>query len=317
MFNFGWVKDYYRVLGLPFGASVEQVRARYRELARLYHPDVSADPEAEEKMRQLNEAYRILSSPEMRLRYHLFLAAQRERRRRARQKAFQKVWAAYQGRTAPSPAFQNIPFYLRYILVGLLLTVFGSAVVYHFYHPFLVKKADLAEYGWSAWPPFLELPPTLTEIYLQGNRFSEVPEVIWDLSRLQVLRLDRNKLHRLSSRITLLRDLEVLSLRENKLTALPRGWGEMHRLREVDLRDNRLREVPLELLDLPNLVRLDLRGNPLSSEMRWILTRRRHPAILWDEPAGERDHSLRYPTDDSAEAVSGPASLPSTPHASE
>jgi len=91
----------------------------------------------------------------------------------------------------------------------------------------------------------------------------------------------------------------------------------MYRLREVDLRDNRLREVPPELLDLPQLVRLDLRGNPLSVEMRRILAQRRHPAILWDEPAEERDHNPRFPTDDSAEAASGPASPPSTPHARE
>ena len=311
------MKDYYRVLGLPFGASVEQVRARYRELARLYHPDVSTDPQAEEKMRLLNEAYQVLSSPERRLRYHLALLAQRERRRRARQKAFQKFWTAYQVRTAPSPTLREAPLYLRYILASLLLTVFGSTIVYHFYHPFVVKKAHLAGYGWSSWPPFLEIPPTVTEIYLQDNRFAEVPEVIWGLSQLQVLRLDRNNLHRLSSRITFLRDLEVLSLRENKLTTLPRGWGEMYRLREVDLRDNRLREVPLELLDLPGLVRLDLRGNPLSAEMRRILAQRRQPAILWDEPAEERDHTLRSPMDDSAEAASGPSSLPAPPHASE
>ncbi len=311
------MKNYYRVLGLPFGASVEQVRARYRELARRYHPDVSADPEAEEKMRQLNEAYRILSSPEMRLRYHLLLLAHRERKRQARQKALQRAWITYQAQNTPSPAPYTVPLYLRYILVGLLLSVFGAAAVYHFHHPFLVNKAHLAEYSWSAWPPFLELPPTVTEIYLQGNRFSEVPEVIWTLPRLQVLRLDRNKLRHLSSKITLLRDLEVLSLRQNELTALPRGWGELSRLREVDLRENRLTQVPIELLDLPNLVRLDLRGNPLSAEMRWTLAQRRRPAILWDEAAEEPDHSHRSPKDDSVEAALAPASSPATPHASE
>ncbi len=310
------MKNYYRVLGLPFGASVEQVRARYRELARRYHPDVSADPEAEEKMRQLNEAYRVLSSPEMRLRYHLLLLAQRERKRQARQKALEKARTAYQAQNTPSPVLHAVPLYLRYILVGLLLSVFGAAAVYHFHHPFLVNKAHLAEYGWSAWPPFLELPPTVTEIYLQGNRLSEVPEVIWTLPRLQVLRLDRNKLRYLSSKITLLRDLEVLSLRQNELTALPRGWGELSRLREADLRENRLTQVPIELLDLPNLVRLDLRGNPLSAEMRWILAQRHRPAILWDE-AAEQDHNPRYPKDDSAEAALAPASSPATPHASE
>ncbi len=311
------MRNYYRVLGLPFGASVDQVRGRYRELARRYHPDVSSDPEAEEKMRLLNEAYHVLSDPQMRLRYHLLVLAHQERQRRIRQKAIQKAQAAYPSKPVAWPASSIVPLYLRYLLIGLLACVVAATAIYHYYHPFQVDKAHLVDYGWSEWPPFLELPPSISEIYLRGNRFSEVPEVVWSLAKLQILDLSENNLQYLSSRITTLRDLEVISLRGNALTTLPRGWGELYRLREIDLRDNRLTQVPVELLDLPGLRRLDLRGNPLSAEMRWMLARRRSPAILWDGSTEEPDHIPKSPRDDSVGAVLERASSPAMPHADE
>lgn len=310
------MKDYYRLLGLPFGAPVDKVRARYRELARLYHPDVSKDPAAEEKMRQLNEAYQVLSDPALRLRYHLLLLAQRERRRRKRQETLQKAWTAHQRRLSTS-ADRPVPLYLRYVLLILLLGVAAAAALYHFRHPFPVHKAQLRGYGWTTWPPFLELPPTITELYLQDNQFSEVPAIVWSLPQLQVLRLDGNAIQALSSHITTLRDLEILSLRSNQLTALPRGWSELTRLREVDLRDNRLSQVPLELLELPRLEWLDLRGNPLSPAMRNLLSERRRPGILWDTVRAEPDHSQTSPMDDSGRDALEPATGLSTPHADE
>ncbi len=310
------MKDYYRLLGLPFGAPVDKVRARYRELARLYHPDISKDPAAEEKMRQLNEAYHVLSDPELRLRYHLLLLAQRERRRRKRQETLQKAWTAYQRRLSNS-ADKPVPLYLRYVLLILLLGVAAAAALYHFRHPFPVHKVHLRGYGWPTWPPFLKLPPSIVELYLQDNQFSEVPAIVWSLPQLQVLRLDGNAIQALSSRITTLQNLEVLSLRGNQLTALPWGWGELTRLREVDLRDNRLSQVPPELLELPKLERLDLRGNPLSPTMRNLLSEQRRPGILWDTVRAEPDRSQTSPTDDSGRGALEPAAGLSTPHAGE
>jgi DnaJ-class molecular chaperone len=63
-------KDYYQVLNLPEDAAAAQVRAAYRELAFRYHPDRNAaDPAAAEKMKQINEAYAVLSQPEKRREY--------------------------------------------------------------------------------------------------------------------------------------------------------------------------------------------------------------------------------------------------------
>lgn len=63
-------KDYYSVLGVPRGASSEEVRKAFRQLARKHHPDVARDKRsAEEKFKEINEAYEVLGDPEKRRRY--------------------------------------------------------------------------------------------------------------------------------------------------------------------------------------------------------------------------------------------------------
>lgn len=62
-------KDYYQTLGVPRSASLEDIKKAFRKLARKYHPDVSKEANAEERMRDLNEAYTVLSDPEKRAAY--------------------------------------------------------------------------------------------------------------------------------------------------------------------------------------------------------------------------------------------------------
>jgi curved DNA-binding protein len=62
-------KDYYTILGLERGASAEEIKKAYRKLARKYHPDVSKDPEGEEKFKDLAEAYQTLKDEERRAAY--------------------------------------------------------------------------------------------------------------------------------------------------------------------------------------------------------------------------------------------------------
>lgn len=67
--------DYYAFLGVPRNASEEEIRRRYRELARVYHPDVNPDKaKAHEQFLLLNEAYRTLTDPLKRMSYDLALA---------------------------------------------------------------------------------------------------------------------------------------------------------------------------------------------------------------------------------------------------
>jgi curved DNA-binding protein len=62
-------KDYYEVLGVSRDASQDDVKKAYRKLARKYHPDVSKEKDAEERFKEINEAYQTLSEPEKRAAY--------------------------------------------------------------------------------------------------------------------------------------------------------------------------------------------------------------------------------------------------------
>jgi curved DNA-binding protein len=64
--------DFYERLGLRREASPEEIQAAYRRLARTYHPDVNRDPGAEERFKEISEAYDVLSDPETRRRYDAF-----------------------------------------------------------------------------------------------------------------------------------------------------------------------------------------------------------------------------------------------------
>ena len=59
-------RDYYDVLGLSRGASEEEIKRTFRKLALEYHPDRNKDEGAEEKFKEINEAYQVLSDPNQR-----------------------------------------------------------------------------------------------------------------------------------------------------------------------------------------------------------------------------------------------------------
>ncbi|WP_028841763.1 DnaJ domain-containing protein [Thermodesulfobacterium hveragerdense] len=74
-------KDYYEILGVPRNATQEEIKKAYRKLAMKYHPDRNkGNKEAEEKFKEINEAYAVLSDPEKRKLYDLYGSTEFQRR---------------------------------------------------------------------------------------------------------------------------------------------------------------------------------------------------------------------------------------------
>ncbi len=65
-------RDYYEVLGVAKGASKDEIKKAYRQLARKYHPDVSKDADSENKFKEINEAYEVLADEQKRSVYDRF-----------------------------------------------------------------------------------------------------------------------------------------------------------------------------------------------------------------------------------------------------
>ena len=65
-------KDYYKILGINKNASQDEIKKAFRQLARKYHPDVNKDAGAEDKFKEINEAFQVLGNPEKKAQYDQF-----------------------------------------------------------------------------------------------------------------------------------------------------------------------------------------------------------------------------------------------------
>ena len=65
-------RDFYQILGVPRTATQDEIQQAYRKLARQHHPDVNKDPGAEDRFKEISEAYDVLSDPQTRRRYDAF-----------------------------------------------------------------------------------------------------------------------------------------------------------------------------------------------------------------------------------------------------
>ncbi len=82
-------KDYYKIMGVNKDASAKDIKMAYRRLARKYHPDISKESNAEEKFKELGEAYEVLRDPKKKEVYDQYLL---NRERPQSQKFYSNNW---------------------------------------------------------------------------------------------------------------------------------------------------------------------------------------------------------------------------------
>ena len=90
--------DPYATLGIPVGSSRADAARAHRRLAKRYHPDVNTGPAAAERMRRINEAWRVLSDPTRRASYEV------ERRARSARTASATTWTTWPESRRPASA---------------------------------------------------------------------------------------------------------------------------------------------------------------------------------------------------------------------
>jgi curved DNA-binding protein len=84
--------DYYEMLGVPRDADQDEIRRAYRKLARKYHPDLNSDSDAEDRFKELGEAYEVLSDPDKRERYDRLGANWRQQEQEAPDANFEEFF---------------------------------------------------------------------------------------------------------------------------------------------------------------------------------------------------------------------------------
>ena len=89
-------KDLYKTLNINFDASEEEIKAAYRKLVRIYHPDVSKKPENTSKFKEIQEAYEILIDKENRKKYDILRGFYREKIKKDYEQAHKKSQNKYE-----------------------------------------------------------------------------------------------------------------------------------------------------------------------------------------------------------------------------
>lgn len=93
-------KDYYKIMGVNQDASEKDIKMAYRKLARKYHPDISKEPDAEERFKEMAEAYEVLKDPKKRSEYDQYL----------KYKEFNPQSDGFTGRRTQEQPFQEFHF---------------------------------------------------------------------------------------------------------------------------------------------------------------------------------------------------------------
>jgi curved DNA-binding protein len=111
-------RDYYEIMGVPRTATQDEIKAAYRSLARKYHPDVNKASDAEDKFKELGEAYEVLRDPEKRKKYDTLGANWRNGQDFTPPPGWEGFGGFGRGRSATGPSVSNFSDFFESLFGG-------------------------------------------------------------------------------------------------------------------------------------------------------------------------------------------------------
>ncbi|XP_015594054.1 leucine-rich repeat-containing protein 58 [Cephus cinctus] len=132
-----------------------------------------------------------------------------------------------------------------------------------FEHIPVLRELNLSGNRLTDFPEQILELTALKYLYLGGNNINQIKKDIWKLQRLQVLSMGGNRLTEVPSTVGQLTRLNALVLCDNMLESLPGSIANLKNLKSLLLHKNRLKTLPTEIITLKCLTELSLRDNPL------------------------------------------------------
>lgn len=110
------MKNYYDVLGLDRNAEPDRIKRAFRDLAIRYHPDINHTPEAQVKMREINDAYSILGNPEEKRKYDASFSTTFSETAPGSSYTYSSAYKSHKFNTADllENLFENVGTYVKY-----------------------------------------------------------------------------------------------------------------------------------------------------------------------------------------------------------
>ena len=225
------MKDYYKILGVPYKASIKEIKKAYRKLATKYHPDIS--PETNEKFLLIKEAYETLSNPKTKAIYDVklhqakLMKELKKVRRKQQEIELKKRIAAYRKYRQKLEA-ENIKAHKQGLRIGLFALVIMALLVYIIFRtssnhiPITPEpELDLSYRNLSQLPPGIKNSPEIIRLHLDHNSFTEVPEELLTIPNLTYLDLSHNKIKKFPGFLLKHPSLKYIDLSYNQITKIP------------------------------------------------------------------------------------------------
>lgn len=113
-------KDYYSILGVSKDADAKTIKVAYKQLAKKYHPDISKEPDAEERFKEIAEAYDVVGDEEKRKQYDQFGSSYHDQgfNQRYQQGNYYRGYSAYD---AGSARLVKLKWWHWLIIIAVLL----------------------------------------------------------------------------------------------------------------------------------------------------------------------------------------------------